>query len=34
MTSTREKSFFFELRSRGARFASGHFLSFSVYDLI
>jgi hypothetical protein len=34
MTSTREKSFFFELRSRGERFASGHFLSFGGYDLV
>jgi hypothetical protein len=34
MTSAREKTLFFELSSRGARFASGNFLSFGGYDLV
>jgi hypothetical protein len=34
MTSAREKTLFFELSSRGARFTCGNFLSFGGYDLV
>jgi hypothetical protein len=34
MTSTREKTLFFELCGRSARLASGNVLSFGGYDLV